>query len=215
MGWPNAAIPAAAGAWAWSFSRERRRRNISRAKRCEQAIVQLGAGTCSGRRDDGGARSWMAGRLAARSGGPWPGSGFYTQAVSRLSAAGSASRWPVRCVPSLTANHWQPPRIPQRGRRGRCPQENVLIEKDILRGFCSTNYPAACCGPQTTGSGRRESYQHIPMPRMTNTFMLAGESDPEDIIRSLPRGLYCANFGGRPGDITGGNFVFSARRRAI
>src|ERR1035438_455640 len=62
----------------------------------------------------------------------------------------------------------------------------------------------------STGSGRRESYAHIPMPRMTNTFMLAGESAPEDIIRSVPKGLYCANFGGGKVDITSGNFVFSA-----
>ena len=62
----------------------------------------------------------------------------------------------------------------------------------------------------STGSGRRESYAHIPMPRMTNTFMLAGESDPADIIRSVPKGLYCANFGGGQVDITSGNFVFSA-----
>src|SRR5205085_9879712 len=63
---------------------------------------------------------------------------------------------------------------------------------------------------QSTGSGRRESYEHIPMPRMTNTFMMAGESDPADIIRSVSRGLYCANFGGGQVDITSGNFVFSA-----
>src|SRR5207248_467296 len=61
-----------------------------------------------------------------------------------------------------------------------------------------------------TGSGRRESYAHIPMPRMTNTFMLAGESDPADIIRSVAKGIYCANFGGGQVDITSGNFVFSA-----
>ena len=61
-----------------------------------------------------------------------------------------------------------------------------------------------------TGSGRRESYQHIPIPRMTNTFMLAGASDPEEIVRSVPKGLYCATFGGGQVDITSGNFVFSA-----
>src|SRR5262249_8335270 len=63
---------------------------------------------------------------------------------------------------------------------------------------------------ESTGSGRRESYAHIPMPRMTNTFMLAGESDPEEIIRSVPKGMYCRNFGGGQVDITSGNFVFSA-----
>ena len=65
-------------------------------------------------------------------------------------------------------------------------------------------------GEAGTGSGRRESYQHIPMPRMTNTFMLAGQDDPGDIIRSVSRGIYCANFGGGQVDITSGNFVFSA-----
>src|SRR5437016_9444727 len=63
---------------------------------------------------------------------------------------------------------------------------------------------------QQTGSGRPERYAHIPMPRMTNTFLMAGESDPADIMRSVPRGLYCANFGGGQVDITSGNFVFSA-----
>jgi TldD protein len=65
-------------------------------------------------------------------------------------------------------------------------------------------------GGASTGSGRRESYQHIPMPRMTNTYMLAGQSDPEEIIRSIPRGLYCTTFAGGSVDITTGNFVFSA-----
>jgi TldD protein len=65
-------------------------------------------------------------------------------------------------------------------------------------------------GSQSTGSGRRESYQHIPMPRMTNTFMLAGQSEPEEIIRSVERGVYCTSFGGGSVDITSGNFVFSA-----
>jgi TldD protein len=65
-------------------------------------------------------------------------------------------------------------------------------------------------GTETTGNGRRESYQHVPMPRMTNTFMLAGESDPEEIVRSVSKGLYCTTFSGGQVDITSGNFVFSA-----
>jgi TldD protein len=93
---------------------------------------------------------------------------------------------------------------------GAVSQENVLIEKGILRGYLYDKLSSRLLGSHTTGSGRRESYQHIPMPRMTNTFMLAGDSDPEDIIRSTPRGLYCANFGGGQVDITSGNFVFSA-----
>ncbi len=65
-------------------------------------------------------------------------------------------------------------------------------------------------GMPDTGNGRRESYEHIPMPRMTNTYMLAGEDDPEDIIRSVKHGVYAVNFGGGQVDITNGKFVFSA-----
>lgn len=93
---------------------------------------------------------------------------------------------------------------------GAVTQQNVLIEKGVLRGYLFDKLSSRLLRSNSTGSGRRESYQHIPMPRMTNTFMLAGESDPEEIIRSTPRGLYCANFGGGQVDITSGNFVFNA-----
>jgi TldD protein len=93
---------------------------------------------------------------------------------------------------------------------GAPTQENVLIEKGVLRGYLKDKLSSRLLRADSTGSGRRESYQHIPMPRMTNTFMLAGESDPEEIIRSVPKGIYCANFGGGQVDITSGNFVFSA-----
>jgi TldD protein len=93
---------------------------------------------------------------------------------------------------------------------GSPTQQNVLIENGILRGYLTDKLSARITKGRSTGSGRRESYQHIPMPRMTNTFMLAGESDPEEIIRSVSKGLYCANFGGGQVDITSGNFVFSA-----
>jgi TldD protein len=93
---------------------------------------------------------------------------------------------------------------------GNQTQRNVLIENGILRGYLQDNLSSRILGAKPTGSGRRESYEHIPMPRMTNTFMLAGESDPADIIRSVQRGLYCANFAGGQVDITSGNFVFSA-----
>ena len=89
-------------------------------------------------------------------------------------------------------------------------QRNVLIEKGVLKGYLSDKLSSRLLKTGVTGNGRRENYQHIPMPRMTNTFMLAGDSDPQDIIRSVPRGLYCANFGGGQVDITSGNFVFSA-----
>jgi len=89
-------------------------------------------------------------------------------------------------------------------------QKNVLIEKGVLKGYLSDKLSSRLLHTGVTGNGRRENYQHIPMPRMTNTFMVAGESDPAEIIRSVPRGLYCANFGGGQVDITSGNFVFSA-----
>lgn len=93
---------------------------------------------------------------------------------------------------------------------GQPTQRNVLIENGVLRGYLQDKLSSRILKSTSTGSGRRESYQHTPMPRMTNTFMLAGESDPEDIIRSVKKGLYCANFGGGQVDITSGNFVFSA-----
>ena len=87
---------------------------------------------------------------------------------------------------------------------------NVLIENGILRGYMQDRLNARLMGVQPTGNGRRESYAHPPLPRMTNTFMLAGQDDPGDIIRSVPRGLYAVNFGGGQVDITSGRFVFSA-----
>jgi TldD protein len=86
----------------------------------------------------------------------------------------------------------------------------TLIENGILRGYLQDRLNARLMGLPLTGNGRRESYAHIPMPRMTNTFMLAGESDPQDVIRSVKHGLYAVNFGGGQVDITNGKFVFSA-----
>jgi TldD protein len=93
---------------------------------------------------------------------------------------------------------------------GTPTQETVLIEGGILRGYLSDKLSARLMGAPNTGSGRRESYQSIPMPRMTNTYMLAGDDAPEDILRSVKRGLYAVNFGGGQVDITNGKFVFSA-----
>jgi TldD protein len=93
---------------------------------------------------------------------------------------------------------------------GHPTKRNVLIENGILRGYLQDKLSSTLMKSESTGSGRRESYAHIPMPRMTNTFMLAGESDPGDIIRSVPKGMYCRNFGGGQVDIVSGNFVFSA-----
>jgi TldD protein len=93
---------------------------------------------------------------------------------------------------------------------GSATQETVLIEKGILKGYMSNKLSARLMKMPHTGNGRRESYQQIPMPRMTNTYMLAGEDAPEDILRSVKRGLYAVNFGGGQVDITTGKFVFSA-----
>ncbi len=93
---------------------------------------------------------------------------------------------------------------------GNPTQETVLIENGILRTYLSDKLSSRLMKMPNTGSGRRESYQAIPMPRMTNTYMLAGEDDPADILRSVKRGLYAVNFGGGQVDITTGKFVFSA-----
>jgi TldD protein len=93
---------------------------------------------------------------------------------------------------------------------GTPTQETVLIENGILKGYLSDKLSARLMGMPNTGSGRRESYHHIPMPRMTNTYMLNGDDMPEDIIKSVKRGLYAVNFGGGSVDITNGKFVFSA-----
>ena len=93
---------------------------------------------------------------------------------------------------------------------GTVTQQNILIENGILRGYLTDKLSSRIGGTPSTGSGRRESYQHVPMPRMTNTYLRAGESDPAEIVKSVAKGLYCANFGGGQVDITSGNFVFDA-----
>lgn len=89
-------------------------------------------------------------------------------------------------------------------------QYNVLIEKGILRGYMQDKLNARLMGVAPTGNGRRESFAHIPMPRMTNTYMLPGPHDPDEIIASVSKGIYAPNFGGGQVDITSGKFVFSA-----
>ena len=89
-------------------------------------------------------------------------------------------------------------------------QYNVLVENGILRGYMQDRMNARLMGVEPTGNGRRESFAHIPMPRMTNTYMLAGPHDPQEIIQSVDKGLYAPNFGGGQVDITSGKFVFSA-----
>ena len=93
---------------------------------------------------------------------------------------------------------------------GNATQKTVLIENGILRGYLQDHLSSGLMKTTQTGNGRRESYEHIPMPRMTNTYMLAGNEEPQDILRSVKRGLYAANFGGGQVDITNGKFVFTA-----
>jgi len=93
---------------------------------------------------------------------------------------------------------------------GSTTQETVLIENGILKTYLSDKLSSRLMNMPHTGNGRRESYQQIPMPRMTNTYMLSGEDAPEDILRSVKRGLYAVNFGGGSVDIVSGKFVFSA-----
>ncbi len=92
---------------------------------------------------------------------------------------------------------------------GNPAQFKVLIERGELKGYMYDSLNAKLMGQRSTGSGRRESFQHLPLPRMTNTYLAPGEDTPEDILRSVDKGVYCANFGGGQVDITNGNFVFA------
>lgn len=93
---------------------------------------------------------------------------------------------------------------------GNRTQRNVLIEDGILKGYMQDSLNARLMKTAVTGNGRRESYAHLPMPRMTNTYMLSGKEEPEAVLASVKKGLYAANFGGGQVDITSGKFVFSA-----
>ena len=92
---------------------------------------------------------------------------------------------------------------------GTPAQQTVLIEDGILKGYIQDTHNARLMGVAPTGNGRRESYAHLPLPRMTNTYMMAGQSDPAEILASIDRGIYAVNFGGGQVDITNGKFVFS------
>src|SRR5690606_12164915 len=92
---------------------------------------------------------------------------------------------------------------------GTPTQYTTLIEDGILVGYMQDRQNARLMGARPTGNGRRESYAHIPMPRMTNTYMLSGGHDPAEIIESVDRGIYAVNFGGGQVDTTSGKFVFS------
>ena len=92
---------------------------------------------------------------------------------------------------------------------GNASQRTVLIEDGILKGYMQDAMNARLMGEKSTGNGRRESYASVPLPRMTNTYMLGGDKDPQEIVASIKKGLYATNFGGGQVDITSGKFVFS------
>ena len=98
-------------------------------------------------------------------------------------------------------------RVDDEGTPSQC---TVLVEDGIMKGLIQDKFNARLMGMKATGNGRRESFAHLPMPRMTNTYMLAGQHEPDEILRSVKRGLYAVNFGGGQVDITNGKFVFSA-----
>jgi TldD protein len=95
---------------------------------------------------------------------------------------------------------------------GTPSRRNVLIEDGILKGYMQDRQNARLMGVDATGNGRRESYAHAPMPRMTNTYMENGDADPQEIVASMKKGIYAVNFGGGQVDITSGKFVFSGGR---
>lgn len=92
---------------------------------------------------------------------------------------------------------------------GNVPGRTVLIEDGVLRGYMQDRISAKAMGSDETGNGRRESYAHMPLPRMTNTYMLAGQSHPEEILASVKRGIYAVRYGGGQVDISNGNFTFN------
>lgn len=92
---------------------------------------------------------------------------------------------------------------------GSPTQYTTLIEDGILKGYMQDRMNARLMGVAPTGNGRRQSHAHQPIPRMTNTYMLGGDKDPEEILKSVKKGLYAVNFGGGQVDITSGKFVFS------
>ena len=98
---------------------------------------------------------------------------------------------------------------------GTPTESTTLIERGILKNYMQDKLNAGLMGMKPTGNGRRESYAHLPMPRMTNTYMLGGELDPEEIIGSVQKGVYASQFGGGQVDITNGKFVFSASQARL
>ena len=166
-------------------------------------------GAGAGRRDGRGARLRLAGRHAARGGRPRAGRRLQPQEDLGL-------RRPDGPAGRRQGRHRGRRRHHRSSRRGSLSIDDegtptnrtVLIEDGILVGYMQDRQNARLMGMKPTGNGRRESHAHVPMPRMTNTYMLAGEHDPDEIIASVKNGLYAVNFGGGQVDITSGKYVF-------
>ena len=174
------------------------------------AVTLLSAAGGPGGRDAGGAGAGLAGHPAARSGGPRPRGRLQPEGHLGLHRTHRPARGRARVtvVDDGTISD-------RRGSlnvddEGRPPGRTVLIEDGILRGYLQDDLNARLMKMPATGNGRRQDYTCLPLPRMTNTFMMAGSDDPQDIIRSVKRGLYAPHFGGGQVDITSGKFVFSA-----
>lgn len=162
-----------------------------------------------------------AGTMPVVLGAGWPGvllheavghglEGDFNRRGTSVFSGQVGSWWLQNCVPWLMTARWSIAvvrwRLMTKVRRG---QYNVLIENGILKGYMQDKLNARLMGMTPTGNGRRESYAHLPMPRMTNTYMLPGKSTPQEIIESVEYGIYAPNFGGGQVDITSGKFVFS------
>ena len=187
--------PAAEAASPSTFSSATRIPNTSPRKSARQALLQLDA------------REAPAGEMEVVLGPGWPGVLLHEAVGHGLEAdfnrkktsafAGLIGKRVASEKCTVVDNGTMPWR---RGSlnvddEGNSTQETVLIENGILKGYLSDKLSARLMGMANTGNGRRESYEHIPMPRMTNTYMLAGQDNPEDIIRSVKHGVYAVNFG--------------------
>jgi TldD protein len=151
-----------------------------------------------------------SGILAARSGRARPGGGFQPQEdLSNYSGQMGKQVASSLVHGGRRRHHRRRARLDQRGRRGHSGGRNVLIENGILVGYMQDRISARHFGTKPTGNGRRESFRQPPMPRMTNTLLLAGNDDPQDIIGSVVRGVYAKRFSGGQVNISNGDFVFS------
>ena len=164
----------------------------------------------AGRHDDRRARPRLARHPAARGDRPRPRRATSTARARARSPGASAQRVAAKGITVVDDGTI----ARRRGSlniddEGNPTQRTVLIEDGILKGYMQDRLNARLMGVAPTGNGRRESFAHLPMPRMTNTLMLAGDRDPAEIIASVQDGLYAVNFGGGQVDITSGKFVFS------